>query len=64
MVNTEKLKDEIIAAGFTQKNVYEYIGLSRRQWAIRIKNKAFSSDEIYALINLLGRHLLPIFFED
>lgn len=63
MVNTIKLKGEIVSHGMTQKTVYESIGLSRRQWYNRMKAKKFSSDEIYGLCKLLGQEIMPIFFE-
>lgn len=63
MVNTDRLKGEIVARKFTQKQVYEHIGLSKRQWNLRILEKKFNSDEIYKICEFVGNDILPIFFE-
>lgn len=64
MVNVNRVKGEIKALGFTQKEVYEAIGLTRRQWNIRLEKKKFNSDEIYGICKFIGMDKLPIFFED
>lgn len=63
MVNTNRLKGTIISLGLSQKNVYEAIGLTKRQWDIRMEKKQFSSDEIYKICEVIGNDNLPIFFE-
>ena len=63
MVNTDRLKGEIIARKLKQKDVYERIGLSKRQWELRMDSKKFDSDEIYKICEVLGNEVLPIFFE-
>lgn len=65
MVDVLALKSEIVRANLTQKEVYEGIGLTKRQWEIRLLNKKFDTDEMYKLTNFL--HLsnpIPIFFAD
>lgn len=65
VVNVNELKAEIVRKGFTQKEVYEGIGLSKRQWEIRIEKKKFDSDDIFSLINFVGiENPMPIFFAD
>lgn len=64
MVNTDKLKGEIVSRKFTQKQVYERIGLTKRQWDLRMSSKRFDSEDIYKICEVLGKDLLPIFFEE
>jgi predicted DNA-binding protein (MmcQ/YjbR family) len=53
MVNTLELKAQIARKGKTNQEVYEALGMSKRVWYDRIKNKRFNSDEMYKLIELL-----------
>lgn len=63
MVNTLELKAQIARKGKTNQEVYEALGMSKRVWYDRIKNKKFNSDEMYKLIELLEiDNPAPIFF--
>lgn len=64
MVNINRLKGEIIARGFTQKKLYESVGLTKRQWELRLASKKFDSDDIYNICEVLGQDVLPLFFEE
>lgn len=64
-VNTNALKAEIVGHGFTMKDVYTEMGLSRRQFQCRMSAKKFWSNEIKALIkilNLKADDVMRIFF--
>lgn len=63
MVDVCALKGEIVKAGYTQKQVYEDIGLTKRQWEFRCNNKTFDSNDIYNLISILKlSNPMSIFF--
>lgn len=63
MVDVLLLKSEIVRAGKTQKQVYEEMGMTKRQWDSRIKSKKFDSDEMYKIANILKlSNPMPIFF--
>lgn len=64
MVDTDRLKGEIVARKLTQKDVYTQIGLTKRQWELRMNSKKFDSDDIYNLCKVLGDEVLPIFFKE
>lgn len=65
MVNTNELKAEIVRQGKTQKQVYEHLGLTKRQWMSRIEKKKFDSDEMYGISNyLMLDNPMLIFFAD
>lgn len=64
MVDTDRLIGEIRARKFTQKKVYETIGLTKRQWTTRISKKKFDSNDIYKICLLLGNDIMPVFFVD
>lgn len=63
MVDTNKLKGLIVERGLTQVEVYNRMGLSKRQWQCRIENKKFDSDDMVKLISILEiDNPSPIFF--
>lgn len=65
MVDVNKLKGLIVERGMTQTEVMNRIGLSRRQWQLRMENKKFDSEEMKSLITLLDiENPSPIFFAD
>lgn len=65
MVNVLELKAAILKAGLTQKEVYEGIGLTKRQWAIRCTKRKFDTDEMYKITNFVKlENPVPIFFAD
>lgn len=65
MVDVLELKASIVKSGFTQKEVYEGIGLTKRQWDSRCTSKKFDSDEMYKLVRFLNLdNPIPIFFAD
>lgn len=65
MVDVNKLKALIVERGFKQNEVYNRIGLSKRQWQHRMENKKFDSNEIASLIKVLDiDNPSPIFFVD
>ena len=43
MVDVNKLKGLIVERGLTQTEVYNRMGLSKRQWQCRIEKKKFDS---------------------
>lgn len=63
MVDYSKLKGLIISKGYTIKQVYEYAGLTRRQWSTRAKKGNWGSEEMQKIYELLGDDVIPIFFE-
>lgn len=65
MVDVNKLKGLIVEKGLTQTEVYNRMGLSKRQWQGRIENKKFDSDDMKKLVDILGiENPSPIFFAD
>ena len=63
MVDTNKLKGLIVERGLTQTEVYNRMGLSKRQWQGRIEKKKFDSDDMMKLISILDiDNPSPIFF--
>lgn len=63
MVDTNKLKGLIVERGLTQTEVYNRMGLSKRQWQGRIEKKKFDSDDMMQLISILDiDNPSPIFF--
>ena len=63
MVDTNKLKGLIVERGLTQTEVYNRMGLSKRQWQGRIEKKKFDSDDMMQLISILEiDNPSPIFF--
>lgn len=65
MVDVNKLKGLIVERGMTQTEVMNRIGLSRRQWQLRMENKKFDSEEMKSLITVLDiENPSPIFFAD
>lgn len=65
MVDTNELKAEIVRQGRTQKEVYEHLRLSKRQWNDRIAKKKFNSDEMYGITKYLSLdNPMLIFFAD
>lgn len=65
MVDVQKLKGLIVERGLTQTEVYNRIGLTKRQWQHRMENKKFDSNEMQSLIKVLKiDNPTPIFFVD
>lgn len=65
MVDVNKLKGLIVERGLTQTEVYNRMGLSKRQWQCRIEKKKFDSDDMMKLISILNiDNPSPIFFAD
>lgn len=63
MIDTNALKGIIVSSGKTQKQVYEEMGMSKRQWENRMQNKKMDSNEILTLIDILNiTNPMPIFF--
>lgn len=63
MIDTNALKGIIVSSGRTQKQVYETMGMSKRQWENRMQNKKMDSNEIQELIKILNiDNPMPIFF--
>ena len=63
MVDTNKLKGVIVENQKTQEDVAEYLGMSRKTFYLRMKNKVFGSDEIEKMISYLKiEDPIPIFF--
>lgn len=62
MVDVKGLKGLIIAKGFKQKDIYERLGLTRRQWYLRLEAGKLDSDEMYEIKAILGDECIPIFF--
>lgn len=63
MVDINKLKGRIKELGMTQKQVYETMGLSKKQWDDRMSKAKLNSDDIYSLIDILSiDEPIPIFF--
>lgn len=63
MVDVNKLKGLIVEKGLTQTEVYNRMGLSKRQWQGRIEKKKFDSDDMLLLIRILEiDNPSPIFF--
>lgn len=63
MVDTRKLKARIVEQGLTQKEVRTMMGLTKRQFEIRIEKKNFDAEEIYKLLDILEiDDPKPIFF--
>jgi len=63
MVDVNKLKGLIIERGLTQTEVYNMMGLSKRQWQGRMEKKKFDSDDMLKLISILEiENPSPIFF--
>ena len=63
MVDVNKLKGLIVERGLTQTEVYNRMGLSKRQWQGRIEKKKFDSDDMMQLISILDiDNPSPIFF--
>ena len=63
MVDTNKLKGVIVENQKTQEDVAEYLGMSRKTFYLRMKNKVFGSDEIEKMISYLKiDDPIPIFF--
>lgn len=55
MIDTEKLKGAIVAAGFTQAEIADKIGLSPTAFNNKITNKTeFKASEIAKINTLLG----------
>lgn len=65
MVDVNKLKGLIVERGLTQTEVYNRMGLSKRQWQGRIEKKKFDSDDMKKLVTILKiDNPSPIFFAD
>lgn len=65
MVDTNKLKAVITEKGLTQTEVYDRMGLSKRQWQCRMEKKKFDSDDMMKLVTILEiENPTPIFFVD
>ena len=65
MVDTNKLKAVITEKGLTQTEVYDRMGLSKRQWQCRREKKKFDSDDMMKLVTILEiENPTPIFFVD
>lgn len=66
MVNVDLLKDTIIVSRHkTIQEVFTGMGLTKRQWFMRISKKVFDSDEIKKLIDILNltlEEVAAIFF--
>lgn len=65
MVDVNKLKGLIVERGMTQTQVMNRIGLTKRQWQLRMEQKKFDSEEMKSLITVLDiENPSPIFFAD
>ena len=65
MVDTNKLKGAIVEKGLTQTEVYNRMGLTKRQWQGRMEKKKFDSEDMLKLVNILEiTDPMPIFFVD
>jgi transcriptional regulator with XRE-family HTH domain len=54
VVNTKELRAYMVRKELTQKEVAEKLNISEKTFYLRMKNGVFGSDEIEALIDLLG----------
>lgn len=64
MVDVPGLKGLIASKNLKQKEVYEKIGMTRRQWCDRLQKRKFDSNEMYDIKNVLGDEVISIFFAD
>ena len=53
VINTDKLRGEIIANGLSQQDVAKAIGITPKTFYTKMKNGVFGSDEIQVMIDLL-----------
>jgi len=53
MVNSQKLRGEIIAKGYTQEYIANQIGITPKTFTDRMKRGVFKSDEIEKIIEIL-----------
>lgn len=54
MVDTNKLKGIIVQNEKTQEDVAKYLGITPKTFYLRMKKKAFGSDEIMKMIKYLN----------
>lgn len=63
LIDTRKLKAEIVYNGFTQQKVAEMLGISSKTFYAKMKKGVFDSDEISKMIDILKiENPVEIFF--
>lgn len=54
MIQTDLLRGKIAEKGYSQSKVAKMIGITPKTFLAKMKNGVFNSNEIYAMIELLG----------
>ena len=63
MINVVELKAQMVRAGYTQEKLAQALEISPRSLSNKLKKGVFGSDEIDAMIEILGiKEPLSIFF--
>ena len=54
MIKVNLLKGEMVKAGYTQATLAKELGISSKTFYLKLKKGVFNSNEIDAMIDLLG----------
>ncbi|MBR5289342.1 MAG: DUF739 domain-containing protein [Clostridia bacterium] len=54
MIKVNLLKGEMVKAGYTQAKLAKELGISSKTFYLKLKKGVFNSNEIDAMIDLLG----------